>query len=246
MQGPSGRENSKEGPTPGMPGMPALAFPSAMPMGAMGAAAAGAKDAAGAALSGAKDGLKSMIPNPQAIADQITGGLASGISLDKVISTFMVGSIDRQANKNLRRLIGGAYLELALANIDTRAGKTYTETVGGAKLTIAAKGKIGQTVDGANAVTVGGLLMRKAKKNISYSSKNSSVRVGAGLSLKSDELIELKSKKIVLEAASEVTFSVAGGALLLTLKPTGVEMKGKVALNGADKITVLGAKDLLT
>lgn len=198
------------------------------------------------AVAGATESLKSMIPQPQAIADKLTGGLASGITLDKLLDNFTVGSIDRQADENMRRTVGGAYIELALGNIDTRTGEVYLEAAGGAKVTVAATGGIGQTVDGYHTVTVGGVMMRKANKDISYSAKKTTVNVGVALTLRSDERIELKSKKILLDGKEKVSFSVDGGKLLIELTPSGVKLKGKVAMNGGDKILVTAGKDLLT
>lgn len=201
---------------------------------------------ASGALAGATESLKGMIPQPQAIADKLTGGLASGITLDKLLDNFTVGSIDRQAEENMRRTVGGAYVELALGNIDTRTGKVYLEAAGGAKVTVAATGGIGQTVDGYHTVTVGGIMMRKANKDMSYSAKKTTVNVGATLTLRSDERIEFKSKKIVFEGKEKVSFSVEGGKLMVELSPGSVKLKGKVAMNGGDKILVTAGKDLLT
>jgi len=174
-----------------------------------------------------------------------------GDDLEKVGATRKTvaegdGSIDRQANKDMKRMVTGSYMELAAGNIDVFSGKDYLEKSGGAKVTLTSKGSLGQTVDGPHTLTVTGTMLRKSEKDISYSAKFTTVNIGTTCSFKSDERIEVKSKLITIEGQSEVSFAADSGKILLKLTPTGVELKGKITFKAGDRIIVTGAKDILT
>jgi hypothetical protein len=192
----------------------------------------GAASIAGAAQGAAQGALSSA-----------THGLSEGISLDKLIDTFCSGSIDRSTTKHLGRMVGGAYVALSLGNITTGVGFGYAETVGGAKVTVAGEG-VGQTVGGPLATTVGGLIMRKAKGNMSVSAEKTVVRVGASATFSSEERIEIHGEEIFLEAETELT--LGGGGMSMTLAPGKLSIEGKMKLDAGDKIVVTGNKDILT
>jgi hypothetical protein len=179
------------------------------------------------------------------MADKLTGGLASGITLDKLVSNFTVGGLDRSTDKAMRRTVGGAYVAAALGNLDWEAGKLFAETVGGAKLTLAAKGKISQSVGGYHALTVGGAIMRKAEGDMSFAAPSSRLHVATLASLSTKQKLELMAETITVEAQRVLHLHAKDDAVI-ELKQGVATLKGKVELDADTKIVVTGTPDDLT
>jgi type VI secretion system secreted protein VgrG len=218
------------------------------PGGMLGDVASGAGSAAlDGALSGAKESLtnslKSLVPDPTAIASKLTGGLSDGITFDKLADEFLVGSITRTATDKMSRTVGGAFISAGISDIKTTAAKAYAETVGGLKLTLSVTDVIGQNVGGYMALTVGGAIIRTAEKDITVSADTTKVTVGGLLGLTSTTQVHLKSKQIAITGLTELDLSVKGAGLVLD--GAGVRLKGAVQVKTGTEVVVTGKNNYL-
>ncbi len=193
------------------------------------------------------------IPSPQQAAAQLKsmfspealkGKLMAAISPAALIDKLFHGQIDRTVQKRFVRTVGGAEIELAGGSISHDAGKLLVEAVGGAKLTIAATEDIAQSVNGPLLTTVGGLVMKKSKGDLSYSAKVTSVHVGVNASFDGGERIEVRSKKITFKSTQKIEL-VAGG-LKIELAPSKATLAGSLKLDAETKLKVRGNPDKLT
>jgi hypothetical protein len=215
--------------------------------GAKGALAGGGGlgGAASGAVSGAQGALQGMIPSPQGMLSSATGGLSQGVSLSGLVNMLCKGGIDRNGERQMTRMVGGAYVATALGTINVSGHYAYAEVIGGAKLTVAATGNINQSVGGPLVLTVGGAIMRKATGPMSYSAKATAIKVGGAAMYSSDEKFRVMCDgTIKITAASEIKLS--SGSLEIKLAPAETTMKGDLKLKSNDKITVTGGKDNVT
>ena len=109
---------------------------------------------------------------------------------------------------------------------------------------MSAKGSLMQSASKFLIHTVGGLVMRKSKEDMSMSSNRSVVTVGAMTKMHSDEKVELRGKVIEIEGQSKV--SLKSGDLLIELTPDTVKIAGKMRVKSGEKIKITGNPDKLT
>jgi hypothetical protein len=218
-----------------------------------GGAAAGAQASLGGGLGaamsgglgGAQSALKGMIPTPQGMLANATGGLSQGVTMGGLLGLLCQGGIDRTGDSRVSRMVGGAYVAAALGTVNLSSNLGYAEVIGGAKLTVAATGSILQSVGGPMTTTVGGVVMRKATGAMSTSAKATTIKVGATASLTSAEKLRvLCGKEIDITMDGELV--VAQGGLELKLAPAETTVKGNVKLEASDKIAVTGGRDNVT
>lgn len=211
---------------------------------------------ADAAISGAISGdmggaMKDAIGLPSGAPDL-------GASLEKMASpenlmamgkemamdALLKGSILRDTRGVYTRMIGGAQVSVAAGTIMNGANYLFTEVIGGLKATISAQASIMQSASKFLVHTVGGLVLRKSKEDMSMSSKRSVVTVGATTTMHSDQKIELRGKVIEIEGQSKVTLK--SGGTVIELGPDGASISGNLKLKSGDKIKIAGNPDKLT
>ncbi len=171
----------------------------------------------------------------QGAADAITGGLSAG-----GVTALLTGNIGRSAETYFSRTVGGAKIAIAGNSIGHDAGYALIETVGGAKLTIA-KGAIRQSVGGPCLFTVGGAVFRKSTGDMGVGSVKSRVMAGANISFKSDEKIEIHSKKIRLEALASLKIEGDGQSIELT--PGAIAFNGPMVLQSDGDVSIAAPDD---
>lgn len=187
--------------------------------------------------------LKEALPTPAGILSEATGGL-SDIRKPGDLAKLFKGTINRTVQKNHLKMVGAAYVELAGGQIASNAGMLYAEVVGGVKLTTSIDENVTQAVAGPFIRVVGGAILRKAKGTASHSSQNSDIKVGAMMTLKSEEKVELRGKVIELEATSKLGFDGAGMSIELT--PGAIKLVGDVKVKSGTKVRITGNPDKLT
>lgn len=209
---------------------------------------AGAKGALSGALAGGEKALKGLIPkvpDAKSLASQLTGGLTDGITLEKIVNLCCSGNVARSGDKMLVRMVGGAHVETALGGISMNAKYAMAEIIGGAKITICTNGGLYESVTGPLATTVGGMVMRKSKTDMSYSAENTVVRVGATADWKSDQKLTIESNDVI-QVTAKTKLEIAVGAATITLTPSAVKISGDLALSAPSKIGITGKKDNVT
>lgn len=206
---------------------------------------AGAVGATKGSLQGSLQSMIPQMPTAKGVASALTGGLSDGITLDKLTDMFCHGSIARGGRVAMTRMVGGAYVNVAVRNIDTSSQFGMLEAIGGVKVTVAAEGNISESVMGSLTHTVGGTIVRQCDDDMSYSAPVSIVNVGASATLKSDEKFRIQTDgTIEIEAQSSLSLKVGG----VSIKMTGgsVSLGGDVKLKAADRIAVTGKPDNIT
>lgn len=154
------------------------------------------------------------------------------------------GSIDRHVQERFTRNVSGAHISMAGGSIAHEGGEMLTEIATGTKLTVASEQNIKESVGGKLTTTVTGLALRASKDDMSVSARQTTVDIGAQLTLGSAERVELRSKEIEIEASASVTLQA--GPLLLQMTPGGVKITGPVKEKSGTKITVRGNPEKLT
>lgn len=204
----------------------------------------GSQGSATSMLAGpvAPPSLSSVMATPEGLGAQLKSQAPTSVA--DAVAAASGGSIDRTAQTDMTRTVGGGYVALALENVDLLSGKAFAETIGGLKMTLAQTGDIGQTVGGPLIVTVGGAVIRKSEKDMSYSANKTLIRVGGFSELSSADRVELRGDFIEIEASNEI--KISSGGLEIALTPGVTRMKGEIKLDAKSKIVVTGAPDNLT
>jgi hypothetical protein len=94
-------------------------------------------------------------------------------------------------------------------------------------------------------VSVGGMIRRKSKGDMTVSAKQTKVTVGGLAKLTSQKELDVLSDDITIEAVTKLTLSV-GCDLSITLERDKISIKGKLQTDATDSIVVTGNNDLLT
>jgi len=186
----------------------------------------------------AQNAASSLIPTPPSLVTD----LAKGGGL-KALSSLLVGSVTRSSKLVLNRMVGGAFVTVALGSITTTGGDAYVETVGGARITSAVKGTIDQTAQKMK-VRVGQSIIRKAQEDLSYSANISEVEAGSLVSLSAKNEFEIESAEIVIEASTKL--ALQAGDAVIELLPAAIQIKGPAVLRANEKIAVTGGYEELT
>ena len=186
----------------------------------------GALSGAGAkALAGAKNAalsqLRSLVP-----------------SRDAVLAALLHGSIERKADKGLRRSVGGGFIGVAVGDVTTNAGLGHAEIVGGAKVTVSG-GDVTEKVGAALATTVGGAILRTSTGPMSFKALSSSVSVGGAGVFVSEQAIEIHGGTVTLRAGAGLTFDA--GDVLLDMAPGKLALEGEVTIDASASTKLAGA-----
>ncbi len=183
----------------------------------------------------------------KAKATQVITSLGSGADVGEMANPLALmsnmGSISRYSKVLMNRMVGGAFIGVAIENITAVVKNLYLETVGGAFLGVAG-GTINQVISGPLTHTVGAVEMRQSTLDMTASSPVTTMTAGMNITLTADEKIELRSDHIIIEASESLAFSQ--GDLLLKLEPDQVTLKGALRLEAPDKVVVSGKDDNLT
>jgi len=155
-----------------------------------------------------------------------------------------VGSINRRTEKNIVRMVGGAFIAIARENVQTLIKKNYLEAVAGIKLTMTKTGSISQVVSGKKQLFVGGAVLRQSGEDMGIGAEKTTVQVAGSSDLTSAERVEYRSKVVLLEAKSSLSFKAPG--IEISLAPSLATLKGKVLLKAGDKVVTTGGPDNIT
>jgi len=205
-------------------------------------------DIASSLLSGTNKGdlagaLQQALPTPEAIASDLTGGLSDVKSVGDLADKVVKGSINRLAGETHLRLIGAALVELAGQTITNVSNKLYVELVGGMKMTTSTTSTIQRSMADLYSTTVGGMILRKAKGDVSTASKKSTITVGGATIVESAERLELHGKEIELEAGSG--FSLTSGSMGISMSGGVAKITGELKLKAGNTVRVAGGPDKL-
>lgn len=206
-----------------------------------------------------------LVPKPKAmlhsagtgaVAGALFGGGAAGAkagamgslsslrpSADQLVGLLTQGSIVRTAKKSVTRMVGGAFVSVAVQGIATSVQLGMAETVGGIKVTVAGA-DIVQNVGGLLVTTVGGAMVRSAMGDITRSSKTTRITVGGLATLSSTKGVKLAGARVVVEALAGL--ELTSGGVRMKLAPGGVELGGDVRVLSKGKVIVRGDKDDVT
>ncbi|MFO0615803.1 MAG: type VI secretion system tip protein TssI/VgrG [Polyangiaceae bacterium] len=194
-----------------------------------------ASNPSGAAKAAASS-LKSVVPSPEALRAKVKGALRPP-SLESLVD----GQITRNVSETYKKLVGGAVIAMAGGAISIAASKLLAEVVGGARVLVASGSSLGTNSTGKFVRVVGGLIRRKAGKDITTSSHDASVTVGGDATFTAKEKVELRSDAVTIEAKESVRLSK--GALLIEMTPAKIVIQGSVKLKAKDKVNVHGSPD---
>ncbi|MRG92156.1 type VI secretion system Vgr family protein [Polyangium spumosum] len=154
------------------------------------------------------------------------------------------GSIDRNIQKTLTRIVGGSQISMAGGSVAHEGGKVLVEIASGSKVTVAIDESIKQAVADKHGTFVSGYVLRKSKGDMSVSAKKTTVNVGASAIFRSAERMELRSKAIELVASASI--ALRGEGLTIEMTPSGVSITGPLKQESGTKITYRGNPEKLT
>lgn len=177
----------------------------------------------------------------QGAADKLGASLAN---FGATVQDMFKGSINKQTTKTLTRTIGAAQIVAAGGAIFHGSNYLFTELIGGMKMSLAATGNLMQSSDKFLVHTVGGMILRKSKEDMSMSTKKTIVRVVGPTKIHSDEKVELRGKVIELEGQTSLKFT--SGDMSIELTQAAATIKGTVKLKSGTTIKVSGKPDKLT
>jgi type VI secretion system secreted protein VgrG len=198
--------------------------------------------ATGGGLTGVLPAVGSLFAAGKSGLAQATGGLSEGVTMDKLIALVATGGIERSAEKGMTKMVGGAYVTVALLGIDTTVAYGHLEAVGALKLTSAAK-NIQEGVSGDLKILVGGSVMRMSGEKITIlTGTASSVKVGAAARYSAGQQLAIGAQVVRIETQTKLVLK--GGGAELTLEPGGVSLKGELNLKAGGDIQLTGPSKL--
>jgi len=180
--------------------------------------------------------LKSAIPSPEAMKSSLQNALKPP-SLESLLS----GQITRNVGEFYKKKVGGAVIALAGGGISLMATKLLAELVGGARILVASKESINANSSGKFIRLVGGMINRKAGKDITTSAHDSKVTIGGNATFTAKDKVELRGQKIEITAREKVHLEKAG--LTIDMTPTKITISGDLKLKSKDKVNVHGTPD---
>ncbi|MCC6556387.1 MAG: type VI secretion system tip protein VgrG [Polyangiaceae bacterium] len=173
---------------------------------------------------------------------QATGGLSDGVTVDELISLVATGGIERSAEKGMTRMVGGAYVTVAVLGVDTKVAYGHLEAIGALKLTSAAK-NIQEGVTGDLKILVGGSAMRTSGEKITIlAGAASSVKVGGAARYSGGQKLSIGAEVVRVEGQTKLLLK--GGGAEISLAPGGVSLKGELNLQAGGTIQLSGASKL--
>ncbi|MFO0616687.1 MAG: type VI secretion system tip protein TssI/VgrG [Polyangiaceae bacterium] len=177
----------------------------------------------------------------QGAADKLGADIAS---FGAAVQDLFKGSIQKTTTKTLTRTIGAAQIVGAGGAIMHGTNYLFTELIGGMKMSVAATGNLMQSSDKFLVHTVGAMILRKSKEDMSMSAKKTIVRVVGATKIHSDEKVELRGK--VIEIEGQTSLKLASGDMSIELTPSATTIKGALKLKSGTTIKVSGKPDKLT
>jgi len=203
---------------------------------AKGALAGGSLPDPKAAAAKATASLKASIPTPESLKASVKGALQPP-SLESLLD----GQITRAVVETSTKKVGAAMIALAGGQITIAASKLLAEVVGGARVMIAAKESLNTTSAGKFIRLVGGMITRKAGKDITTSANEAAITIGGDASFAAKDKVELRGKTVKITAAKSV--HLEKGELTIDMTPAKIVIGGNLKLKAADTINVHGTPD---
>lgn len=197
---------------------------------------AGAKEAIGSKL-------KQSIPTPASIKESATASLkkmAQPPSLENLLS----GQISRVIGETLTKTVGGAMIVLAGEGVSEKVQKMLAEVIGGVRVLIGKEGDVGNTSSGNFVRVIGGMVLKKAGKDVAHSAKVANVTIAGNAEMKAKEKLEIRGQTIQIEAKKRV--KLAKGDLVIEMTPSKINIEGSLKLTSQDRILIKGAPDNVT
>lgn len=199
-----------------------------------------------ASLSGAVASVGELLPSPEELLNDATGGLAGASSVSEAINALLVGGIDRSAGEALHRRVGGAFVGVtAMGSASLLGGAAFAETVGGVRLGYAYRGGLLQNVSGPLLLTTGGALVRIARSDVRVASPRSAVKAGLSASLRAVETMDLRSATISVDGADMLEVLGDSGAAI-ELTPEGMTWHTPLKLEAQEHVAFTAPKEHLT
>lgn len=195
---------------------------------------------AGEAIS---QSLKQSIPTPQSIKGSAQGALGGALS-PPPLQSLLSGNISRIIGETLKRTVGGAMIALAGGGISVSAHQMLAELVGGLRVLVGKDGDVAAASAGDFVRIVGGMVLKKAGKDVSHSAETSKVTVAGKAELTAREKLEVRGQTVKIEAKRRVR--LAKGDLAIEMTPETIKLAGSVKLTSKDRIQVKGAPDNVT
>lgn len=189
-----------------------------------------------AAAAKARDSLKAAIPTPDSLKASVKDALKPP-SLESLLS----GQITRSVVETSKKKVGAAMIALAGGQITLAASKLLAEVVGGARIMIASKASIDTNSSGKFIRLVGGMITRKAGKDITTSAADAAVTVGGDATFTAKDKVELRGKEIKITATKSVHLQKED--LTIDMTPSKIVIGGNLKLKASDKINVHGTPD---
>jgi type VI secretion system secreted protein VgrG len=201
---------------------------------------------------------KQLVPSPKDAAAKVAMGALSGggggaagalasfapkaPNIGSLAGMLATGAIIRTAQKSMLRMVGGAWITVAVGNISTNVLLGYAETVGGVKITVARK-DIGEQVGLGLATTVGGAVLRSAVGDMGFTSKLSKTTVGGLAHFRSAVSTTMSAATVAVTTAAGL--ALRSGDVSIDMKPGSMSITGDLKLE-APEIKVSGNTENLT
>jgi type VI secretion system secreted protein VgrG len=193
----------------------------------------------GGTLATAGASLKASIPTPDSIKSSLTNAMKP-----PSLESLLQGTISRSVGATFKRMVGGAFIALAGEGITLSTTKLLAEVVGGLRLTIATRETLNTNSTGKFIRLVGGMISRKAGKDITASAKDSVITIGGNATFTAPDKVELRGQEIKITALTKVVLEQAGLSIVMT--PAKIVINGDLKLKAKDKIKVEGTPDNVT
>ncbi len=187
--------------------------------------------------------LKKSIPTPASLKESATGALKKAVkppSLENLLS----GQISRMVGGTLKKTVGGAMIALAGEGISDNAKKMLAEVIGGLRVLIGNNGDVANTSSGNFIRLVGGMVLKKAGKDVAHSAEVSNVTIAGNAEMKAKEKFEIRGQTIQIEALKRVRLEK--GDLSIEMTPSKISIEGSLKATSKDRIQIKGAPDNVT
>jgi type VI secretion system secreted protein VgrG len=187
--------------------------------------------------------LKRSIPTPQSLKASAEGAVKS-MAEPPSIASMLSGHISRIVGETLKKSVGGAMIALAGEGIAESAQMMLAEVVGGLRVLIGKEGDVSNTSAGSITRFIGGMVLKKAGREVSHSADVSNVTIAKDADMNAQERLEIRGQTIRIEAKKRVRLSKGG--LSIEMNPSKINIGGSLKLTSKDRIRIKGAPDNVT
>lgn len=187
--------------------------------------------------------LKQLIPTPRSLRASAEGAVKS-MAMPPSIESMLSGQITRIIGETLKKSVGGAMIALAGEGIAESAQKMLAEVIGGLRVLIGIEGDVSNTSSGSFTRFIGGMVLKKAGREVSHSAEVSNVTIAGDAEMNAREKLEIRGQTIRIEAMKRVRLSMGG--LSIEMTPNKINIEGSLKLTSKNRIQIKGAPDNVT